>query len=142
MRFSVPQFIEVEDKLVGPLTLKQSVYVVGSVGITAGIFIKFGLFFAVVLGGPILLLAFLLAFVKIHGRPFINVLYAATYYAIKNKLYLWKKTPNKKMKQNNSQNTTNTINRPVSVGISQSKLKQLAWSLDTSNQFDKNKKDK
>ncbi len=142
MRFSVPQFIEVEDKLVGPLTLKQSVYVVGSVGITAGIFIKFGLFFAVILGGPILFLAFLLAFVKIHGRPFINVLYAAVYYVIKNKLYIWKKTQNKKTKQDNLQKTANTTSRPVSVGISQSKLKQLAWSLDTSNQFDKNKQDK
>ena len=136
MRFSVPQFIEVEDKLVGPLTLKQSVYVVGSIGITAGIFIKFGLFFAVILGGPILFLAFLLAFVKIHGRPFINVLYAATYYAIKNKLYLWEKTPNKKTKQYDDKKNTMSPNKQMTAGISQSKLKQLAWSLDTSNQFD------
>ena len=32
MRFSVPQFIDVEDKIFGPLTLKQGIYRVGAVG--------------------------------------------------------------------------------------------------------------
>jgi hypothetical protein len=32
MRFQVPQFTDVEDKIVGPLTLKQFVYLAGAGG--------------------------------------------------------------------------------------------------------------
>ena len=32
MQFQVPQFIEVEDKIFGPLTFKQFVYMTGGVG--------------------------------------------------------------------------------------------------------------
>jgi len=34
MRFEVPQFIDVEDKLFGPLTFTQFVYLAGSGGIS------------------------------------------------------------------------------------------------------------
>ena len=32
MQFSVPQFIDVRDKIFGPLTLQQFLYIVGAVG--------------------------------------------------------------------------------------------------------------
>ncbi|TSC61742.1 MAG: SsrA-binding protein, partial [Parcubacteria group bacterium Athens0416_74] len=32
MQFQVPQFIEVEDKIVGPLTFKQFVFIAGGLG--------------------------------------------------------------------------------------------------------------
>ena len=39
MRFQVPQFIEVEDKIFGPLTFKQFVYVTGGVGLAVILFL-------------------------------------------------------------------------------------------------------
>jgi hypothetical protein len=33
MRFQVPQFIEVEDKIFGPLTVKQFIYLAGGAGL-------------------------------------------------------------------------------------------------------------
>lgn len=33
MQFQVPQFIEVEDKIFGPLTFKQFVYIAGGVAL-------------------------------------------------------------------------------------------------------------
>ncbi len=33
MEYQVPQFIEVEDKIIGPLTLKQFIYVAGASGL-------------------------------------------------------------------------------------------------------------
>lgn len=139
MRFSVPQFIDVEDKIFGPLTLKQGIYVLGSVGITVALFVKFGFVVAALFGTPILFLAFLLAFVKVQGRPFIHMLYSASFYAVKSKLYLWKKTPKKHVDEAKQ---SPQVTRPASVGMSQSKLKQLAWSLDTNNLFDTDKKSK
>jgi hypothetical protein len=58
---------------------------------------------------------------------------------VKNKLYLWKKIPKKHSFDTNDASSNQTI-RPTSVGMSQSKLKQLAWSLDTNNLFDNKKK--
>ena len=34
MRFQVPQFIEVEDKIFGPFTLKQFIYMAGGCGLS------------------------------------------------------------------------------------------------------------
>jgi hypothetical protein len=136
MRFSVPQFIDVEDKIVGPLTLKQAIYTVGSVGLAVGLYIKMGIFWAIIFGLPVLFLAFLLAFVKIHGQPFIHVLYSATFYMIKNKLYLWKKTSKENIQTNTNKIQKQTI-KPTSVRVTQSKLKELAWTLDTKDSFKK-----
>ena len=38
MRFEVPQFIEIEDKIFGPFTWKQFVYLGGGIGLAAVIF--------------------------------------------------------------------------------------------------------
>jgi len=143
MRFSVPQFIEVEDKIFGQLTLKQGLYVLGSVGLTVAIFIKFGIFFAFLLGAPILFLAFLLSFVKVHGQQFINLLYSATFYIIKNKLYLWKKTQktntsNIKKESLDNNSPESPPSRPITLSVTQSKLRELASALDAKKSFDKN----
>jgi len=93
MQFNIPQFIEVEDKIVGPFTLKQFLYLAG-----AGVFLffvwyffKFWVFilFAIPVGG----FAVALAFVKINGRPLINYLTAFISYMKKPRLYVWKKRP-------------------------------------------------
>ncbi len=140
MRFSVPQFIEVEDKVFGQLTFKQGVYIIGSVGITVAIFIKAGFLFALIFGGPLVLLAFLLSFIKVHGQPFINILYSFTYYLIKDKLYLWKKTEKKTVENDALQGQEKTpLTRPTSPHLSQSKLRELAWTLDTKDTFDRKK---
>jgi hypothetical protein len=135
MRFSVPQFIDVEDKIFGQFTLRQGIYTIGSLGFALAIFLKFGLLLAIVLGGPVLFLAFLLSFVKIHGRPFINILFSASLYFLKNKLYLWKKTTSTTGFSQTKKRSTE-VTRPAEVGITQSKLKELAWSLDAKDSFE------
>jgi PrgI family protein len=140
MRFSVPQFIEVEDKIIGPLTLKQGIYIVGSLAFAVSIFLKFGFFVAVIFGLPVLLLAFLLAFVKVHGRPFVHVLASAFFYVTKNKLYLWKKTDKVQHKTNIPQQSTPPKNQPTPLDVNRTNLKKLAWTLDTDNPFEKSKK--
>lgn len=140
MRFSVPQFIDVEDKIIGPLTLKQGVYIVGGIGLCVGIFLQFGFFWAVVVGAPFLGLAFALAFVKIHGRSFMYVLASAFFFITKDKLYLWRKTPKKKKVGEKKTTPTEENTDTISVKTSQSNLKKLAWSLDTQNIFDKKNK--
>jgi hypothetical protein len=74
MKFQVPQFIETETKLIGPLTLMQFLFVAGGVSMTAMAWIVLdGIFFAVV---ALLVLSFFgsLAFVKVDGQPLLNYL--------------------------------------------------------------------
>lgn len=95
-KFQVPQFIETETKLIGPLTLKQFLFVAGGVAMVAmdWIFLS-GILFAIV---ALLVLAFFgsLAFVKIDGQPMLNYLAYMLAYALGSKQYLYriKQEPN------------------------------------------------
>jgi len=91
MQFNVPQFIEVEDKVLGPFTLKQALYLAAGGGLLfmAWFFVEFWLF--VVLSVIIGIICAIFAFYKVDGRPFASYLNAAINYFIKPKLYIWKK---------------------------------------------------
>lgn len=91
MKFDVPQFIEVEDKIIGPLTLKQFLYIGAGAGLLflLWFFLKLGLFIAIAI--PVGLLCGALAFYKVNGRPFISFLGSWIKYLKKPRLYLWRK---------------------------------------------------
>lgn len=93
MRFEVPQFIDVEDKIFGPLTFKQFMYLAGGAAL-AYISYKlipspFWIIFVLVFAG----LGGLLAFYKINNRTFIEVAQAFMVYQFKGKIYIWKRAP-------------------------------------------------
>lgn len=91
MRFEVPQFIEVEDKIFGPLTWRQFVYVAGGLGIGAVLFFMTPFIIFVLVGVPIAALTFALAFYPVNSRPFSLFLESMLRYLKGTKLYLWKK---------------------------------------------------
>lgn len=127
MRFQVPQFIEVEDKIFGPLTFKQFVYLAGGGGICVILFTFLPKFIAVLLSLPVAALALALAFYKVNDKPFINLIEAFLNYTITNKLYIWKKEEKQPVAKSD-QNTP--INQVYVPKLSESKLKELTWSLD------------
>ena len=91
MRFEVPQFIEIEDKIFGPFTWKQFIYLVGGVGFGVVAFITLPLFFFALLGIPAAVLGALLAFYPVNNRPFSNFLEAFFSYYKSDRLYYWRK---------------------------------------------------
>lgn len=91
MRFEVPQFIEIEDKIIGPLTWKQFVYLAGGAGMLVILYLTLPVMLFLLFGLPLGILAASLAFHKINNRPFSIFLEAVLSYAGKAKLYLWKK---------------------------------------------------
>ena len=133
MRFAVPQFIDVEDKIFGPLTLNQAIYTGGGVGVLVALFVQFGFFVALVIGGPFAILAIALAFFKVNNRPFYLFIYAAVFYFARNKLYLWKNEKNNTQVHATHKNNAPTVTPLSTKKISSSRLKELAWSLDTGN---------
>ncbi len=91
MRFEVPQFIEIEDKIIGPLTWKQFVYLAGGAGVLIILYFMLPFIFFVMIGLPFGALSASLAFHKINNRPFSVFLESFLGYATKAKLYLWRK---------------------------------------------------
>ena len=91
MRFEVPQFIEIEDKIIGPLTWKQFVYLAGGAGVLIILYFALPFTFFVVFGLPIGALSASLAFQRVNNRPFSSFLESFVTYFRKSKLYLWRK---------------------------------------------------
>lgn len=130
MQFQVPQFIEVEDKIFGQLTLKQFIYLAGGAGMCAVLYVFIPIkFLAIILMLPVAAFSISLTFVKVNGKPFIDFLESGFYYLLGNKLYTWRKAEKKPAKT--------TIEEAKKMGsllqvpkLSDSKLKDLTWSLD------------
>lgn len=127
MRFQVPQFIEVEDKIFGPLTFKQFIYLAGGAGICVILFTFLPKFLAFLVSAVVAALAFALAFYKVNEKPFINLLEAFFNYLITSKLYIWKKEEKAPVAKTRSENQLEQVYVPR---LSESKLKELTWSLD------------
>lgn len=134
MRFQVPQFIDVEDKIFGPLTLKQFIYLAGgaAVGVVGVLFL--GTFLGLLVASPIVILALALAFYKVNNRPFVNTLESAFRYSLKDKLYIWSKKEPKEGSAEKSQNEK--YSSLVVPNLSGNKLKNLSWELDVKKKED------
>ena len=91
MRFEVPQFIEIEDKIFGPLTWKQFIYVAGGGGLAAVFFFFTPFIVFILFGIPIAVFTFALSFYQVNNRPFSYFLESAVNYLRGTKLYLWRK---------------------------------------------------
>jgi len=89
MRYQVPQFIDVEDKIFGPLTIKQFIYIAGGVGLSFVIWQILPAIIAVFLILPVAGLSLGLAFYKVNSKPLINTIEHAVKYSSGSKLYLW-----------------------------------------------------
>ena len=133
MRFQVPQFIDVEDKIFGPFTLKQFIYLAGGASVALITTTLFGLFLGLLISAPVILLAAALAFYKVNNRPFIYVLESAFKYMTKDKLYIWqKKEPEAKAAEEKEKKYSSL----VVPNLSESKLKDMNWQLDVKKKED------
>ena len=69
MQFQVPQFIDTEDKIVGPLSLRQFAYVGTAAAICGALLFVLKLWLWGIVAVPILGVGGILAFGNVNGRP-------------------------------------------------------------------------
>ncbi len=134
MRYQVPQFIDVEDKIVGPLSIKQFLYLAGGGG---AIYLSFAwlpvylaIFPAAIFGG----LGVCLAFVRVNNRPFIDLVEAGFHYILTPRLYVWRRSHQKSSPEIEI-NTIHTTQRSVGpvpmTHATGTSLATLEWQIDT-----------
>lgn len=133
MRFQVPQFTEVEDRIIGPFTLKQFIYMAGAVGGCILMYSFLPKFIAFALMLPILLFGAALSFYKVNNRPFIRVVESFVKYVLTNKLYIWKHEEKKAVAAEQVQSSTVSVPK-----LSESKLRDLNWTLDVKQNLNSN----
>ena len=92
MQFRVPQFIDIEDKILGPLGWKQLAYIVAGLGVTYLIFkASSSKLIATLFAIPAISLFGALAFVKINNKDFLGVMEDAMKFMFSSKIYTWQK---------------------------------------------------
>ena len=100
MRFQIPQFIETEDKIVGPFSLKQFLFLaIGGIFILSLYFGKAGTVALVLVGGPVMAISVMFAFGTINGRPFQEFVLNFFKFNFREHVYTWQKKDDSKLAQ-------------------------------------------
>lgn len=133
MQYQVPQFIEIEDKIFGPLTLKQFLYAGGGAAIGVIAWMTLPKIVAIVVGAPFVAFFMAAAFYRVNGRPFLVFVEGAIKYTLSSKLYVWRKLEKKPIKKEEAPVPQTQVALPK---LSKSKLREISWGLDVQDRFD------
>ena len=129
MQFNVPQFIDVEDKIAGPLTWKQLLWMIG---MGASLMVLFGVFattFALILAIPTALLFIAFAFYKPNGFPMTTFAFHGIIFLFRPKVAVWER-PVRKLPSLTQAAPSKTAAPVQKKEITEEKLKELARILD------------
>jgi hypothetical protein len=88
-QYKVPQNIDMQDRIVGPLTLYQFLYLLGGGLVCYTTFKSGNMISFFVLGLPAFLLSLAFAFIKVNEQPFSHFFISYTYFMIHPKRRLW-----------------------------------------------------
>ena len=142
MQFQVPQFIDIEDKVIGPFTFRQFLFLLGGVGggfiiyKACSVYLGLPTVISYTLATPPIAIGLALAFYKVNNRPLIDIIEAAFKYYIGEKQYLWKKE--EQVKQAGGIETTQE--KPtgaIAPKLTSGRLRDIAWSLDIQEKIKK-----
>ena len=130
MQFKVPQFLDIEDKIFGPFTFREFVYLAGGAGLCFVLYRLLGIWIGAV---PIILvggLALALTFYRPNDKPFIFMVESFIKYMFQNKLYIWERRKISRVEQSKDAEMNKILSQAQNGKLNESKLKDLAWSLD------------
>ena len=89
MQFQVPQFIETEDKVVGPFSIRQFMYVGAAALVSALFYFLVSTWLFVILAILFIGGSLAMSFIKIEGRPLPAVIRSAFNFYWKPQTYVW-----------------------------------------------------
>ncbi|MFZ5982236.1 MAG: PrgI family protein [Patescibacteria group bacterium] len=130
MQFNVPQFIDIEDRIVGPLTAKQLGWLALD-GVTLLIvwnLLDFSAFIIVAIISTALFGA--LAFFRPHDLPLVHFVVASLSFTTKPKLYVWKRNPQKSNPRKIQTVSKKNTPIPEKKSLDSKKLQEISKILD------------
>ena len=89
MQFQIPQFIETEDKIVGPLSLRQFLYLIAGGGVSFVAYFLLPVWLWLIITVLAVGAGAALAFIKINGRPLLRLAASAARFYWHPQKYLW-----------------------------------------------------
>lgn len=133
MQYSVPQFIDVEDKIVGPFTGKQTLYLMVGGGLIILIFSFFQFMFFLLSLVIIVPAVLVFAFYKPRGITVAQYMTNFFKFYSSNHIYIWAREEDGSfVKQVQKKKKAVEIETKT---VSKSKIRELAWVLDTSTEL-------
>lgn len=136
MQFVVPQFIEVESKIIGPISARQFVIMLAGAGLIFLLY-KFAPFWLLIVGGFLVLgLVILFGFAKVNSQPFHWFFLNLVQTFRRPRLRLWfrdeftfkEKAPGKEKEEAE-------VIAKVKVPVSNSRLAEMALMVDTGGAY-------
>lgn len=91
MRYTVPQFIEYEAKVVGPFTFGQFIFIALSAAVCFVLYFMLPLTLFVLASFVIMVSVVILSIVRVGGRPVTTIIGNFFKFNIGTKVYIWKK---------------------------------------------------
>lgn len=140
MQFKVPQNIDLEDRIVGPLTLIQFLYLIGGGLLVYVLYQAIGLSSLaafLILAIPLAALALSLAFLKIQDRPLSHFILAGLTFLGRPKLRLWQRTGEEYAVFTEPPAVKKEATNIEKKSLGKSELEMLAQTLDTQPLNDK-----
>lgn len=136
MRFQVPQFIEIEDKIFGPFTFRQFIYMLGGGGLAYLSFEYLPSVVGVPIGIGAAILGLLLTFYKFNNRPFAFAIQAWAKFVANARLYVWK--PRKMVEEDKKSPKVELpkVKQDLPT-LTEDRVEELSWSLDIKDMMQK-----
>jgi uncharacterized protein (DUF58 family) len=131
MMSSVPQFVDVEDKIAGPLTWRQLLWMIAMGAVLLVLFTTFGTTLAIVFGIPVVLLFIALAFYKPNGFTLSSFIGQAVLFLFRPKVAVWERPvmPMVSVKSRSENNKPQEEAQPEKQ-LTRDTLKELARIMD------------
>ena len=133
MQFAVPQFTEVEDKLIGPLTLKQFFVLLAAGGLDLLFWsLPIPKFMAVIIDLPISITGIALSFASYNGRPMLTYIFPfITFMLSPRSMIFQREAMTKTIAQPEVKPVVQPqIQQPLMTESTENRLKKLAYLLD------------
>ncbi len=130
MQFQVPQNIDLEDKIVGPLTMKSFLLLLfGGMFVYAIFSLPIPRAITIIIAIPIIIVLILISFVKIQDQPFTKFFVSLVYFWLRPKKRIWsQKDP---LPEVNIKEKTIKEEVHITKNISHQAIQKLAETVDT-----------
>lgn len=130
MMFNVPQFIDVEDKIAGPLTVKQLLWMIGMGAVLLAIFFALDGAVMIIAAVPVVLLFVALAFYRPNGQPLIVYFGSAFLFLFRPKVMMWDRPVGGMLKRPAAKKSEAPQSQPRSKAVSAEDIRRLAEMID------------